>query len=153
MQPKTRATHSYRADPDVPDFDETRVLLVMDGQCAICSRAARRIARLDRDDRIRITTCSSPLGRALLAHYGFDPSDPASWLMVQDGRAYGSLDAMLRLGGQLHAAFKFLNILCVLPTQVQDWLYAQLARNRYALFGHDDLCALPPPELKHRLIE
>ena len=153
MQPKTRAIHSYRTDPDVPNFDETRTLLVMDGQCAICSHAARRIARLDRDDRIRITTCTSTLGRALLTHYGFDPNDPASWLMVKNGRAYGSLDAMLRLGGQLHAAFKLLNVLRILPTPVQDWLYARLARNRYTLFGHDDLCALPPPDLKHRLVE
>lgn len=152
MQPKTHATHSFRADPDVPNFDETRVLLVMDGQCAICSRAARQIARLDRDDHMRITTCTSPLGRALLAHYGFDPDDPASWLMVQNGRAYGSLDAMLRLGGQLRPAFKLLNVLRILPPPVQDWLYARLARNRYALFGHDDLCALPDPDLQRRLV-
>ncbi len=152
MQPVQRPPQSYLNDPKVPSFDETRILLVMDGHCAICSRAARRIARMDTGDHIRITTCTSPLGTALLTHYGFDPGDPASWLMIQHGRAYGSLDAMLRLGGQLHPRLKVFNVLRILPQRLQDWLYARLARNRYALFGHDDLCALPDPALKHRLI-
>jgi len=87
MQCEKYAQYSYRDNPNVPDFDEARILLVMDGNCAICSRAARRIARLDTHDQIRIATCTSPLGRALLLHFGFDPEDPASWLMIQDGRA------------------------------------------------------------------
>lgn len=152
MQPETRPRYSYRSDSNVPAFDESRVLLVMDGNCAICSNAARRIARWDRRDEVRITTVTSPLGAALLNHYGYDTNDPASWLMVRKGEAYGSLDAMLRLGRLLHPAFRVFALLRILPRSVQDWLYARLARNRYALFGRDDLCALPDDALRRRLV-
>ena len=152
MRPKTQPDYSFRNDQTVPEFDETRIVLVMDGNCAICSGAARRITRWDQKDQVRIATVTSPLGSSLLAHYGLNPEDPASWLMIRDGRAYVSFDAMLRLGGTLKPAFRVFNLFRILPRPAQDWLYARLARNRYALFGHDDLCALPDDALRHRLV-
>ena len=38
------------------------------------------------------------------------------------------------------------------PRPVRDWLYLRMARNRYALLGRTDLCALPDRELRARLI-
>ena len=89
--------------------------------------AARRIARCDKADQVRIAPVRSPLGQALLAHYGLNPDDPASWLMVEDGHAYGSLTAILRLGRRLSPAVSALAWLGWLPEAVQDWLYARLA--------------------------
>jgi predicted DCC family thiol-disulfide oxidoreductase YuxK len=39
-----------------------------------------------------------------------------------------------------------------LPRAVQDWLYRRMARNRYALFGRTDMCAVPDPRLRKRLM-
>lgn len=152
MQPAQKPAYSFRDDPSIVGFDDGRILLVMDGQCALCSAAARRIAALDHKDQIRITTAGGSLGQAVLRHYGLDPDDPQSWLLVQDGRAYGSLDAIIRLAGQLHPILRALAVFRVLPQSVQDWLYARLARNRYAMFGQGDLCALPSDALKRRLV-
>ncbi|MEM7497278.1 MAG: DCC1-like thiol-disulfide oxidoreductase family protein [Pseudomonadota bacterium] len=152
MRPVALADYAWRGDPSVPAWDEARILLVMDGDCALCSAAARRIALWDGADKIRITTAEGPLGRALLRLYGLDADDPATWLMIEDGRAYGSLDAMLRLAPRLKRWTRVFGALRVLPVAVQDWLYARIARNRYALFGRDDLCALPPEALRRRLV-
>lgn len=152
MRPVARPDYSYRQDRAVPRFDESRLLLVMDGECALCSGAARRIARWDRRDQVRIATVQSHLGRGLLLHYGMQPDDPESWLMIENGRASGSLDAIITLGPRLHWALKPLLALRLLPFGAQDWLYARLARNRYAMFGKADICALPDPELQRRVI-
>lgn len=152
MQPSARAAYSFRDDPDVPAFDDTRIHLVMDAECALCSRAARRIARLDRQDRVRIAPMQGVLGRALLVHYGLDPDDPASWLMVEDGRAWGSLEGMARLFPKLHWAYTPARLVWVLPTGLRDWIYARIARNRYAIFGKGDLCAMPDEAVRARLI-
>lgn len=152
MRPAAHSDYSYRQDQTVPRFDESRLLLVMDGQCALCSKAARRIARWDRQDRVRIATVQSGLGRALLLHYGMQPDNPESWLMIEDGRARGSLDAIVSLGPRLHWGLLPLLILRILPFGAQDWLYARLALNRYAVFGTADMCALPDPELQRRVI-
>ncbi len=153
MRPDKKSDYSFHDDTSVPTFDDARILLVMDGACALCSGAARRIAAMDREDQIRITPANSILGRALLVHYGLDPDDPESWLMIRDGRAFGSLDAMIRLAGQLHPALGVMKVMRILPLPVQDWLYTRLARNRYRLFGKADLSALPDADLRHRLIE
>ena len=153
MRPDAKPAYSYRDDPAVPEFDEMRIHLVMDAECALCSRAARRIARLDRADRVRIAPMQGDLGRALLVHYGLDPDDPASWLMIEDGRAWSSLDGMARLFPRLHWAYAPVRLVRVLPRPVRDWIYARIARNRYAVFGRGDLCAMPEPDVQARLVQ
>ena len=120
---------------------------------APCVRLPRGMRHAsDHQDRIRIATADSPLGTALLRLYGLNPEDPESWLMIEGGRAFGSLDAMLRLSAGLHPLFRLATPLRWLPFAVQDWLYARLARNRYALFGRTDMCALPDPALRRKLV-
>lgn len=153
MRPAPREDGSFRKDPVIPQFDHSRILLVMDGECALCSAAARRIARWDRHDAVRIATSASPLGQSLLGHYELSPDDPASWLMIEDGRAYASLDAMIRLGARLRPWMRVFSAFGLLPFSVQDWIYARIARNRYRVFGHADLCAMPDDALRQRLVQ
>ncbi|MEM8537529.1 MAG: DCC1-like thiol-disulfide oxidoreductase family protein, partial [Pseudomonadota bacterium] len=80
--------YSYSNDPDIPDFDDNKWVLVMDAECALCSAAARRIARLDKYDRVRIAPVQTDLGASLLRHHGMEPDDPQSWLFLRDGTAY-----------------------------------------------------------------
>ncbi|MFU1477997.1 thiol-disulfide oxidoreductase DCC family protein [Roseovarius sp. C7] len=127
-------------------------LTVMDAQCALCARGARWIARHDRREEFRILPIQTPLGEALLRHYGMDPQDPASWLYIENGRAYSSLDAIIRVGQRFGGLWRGLAVLRLLPRPVQDWLYARIARNRYRVMGRTDMCALPDPALRKRLI-
>jgi len=149
----SRAPYSYRLDDTVPRFDDTLPLTVMDGECALCSAGARLIARFDKAREFRICRVQSKLGAALLRHYGLDADNPESWLYIVDGRAYTSLDGMIRAGSRLGGAGWVLQPLRLLPRPVQNWLYRRLARNRYRLFGRKDICALPDPELRARLME
>ncbi|KUF10509.1 thiol-disulfide oxidoreductase DCC family protein [Pseudoponticoccus marisrubri] len=143
---------SWQQDPAVPEFDDARMLVIMDGDCALCSATARRIARLDRRDEVRIATIQSDLGRALATHLGLDPDDPDTWILLSDGRAFGGFDAVLRLFPRLSRRWQSLRLLSVVPAPLRDALYARIARNRYRLWGRADMCALPDPELRRRLI-
>src|SRR4051794_34423727 len=96
-----RPPYSYRDDPAVPAFDDAGPLALVDGDCALCSRMARWICRLDRKGEFHIAPVQGKLGRALAAHYGLDADDPTTWLYLEDGRAYGSLDAAIRAGWRL----------------------------------------------------
>ncbi len=146
-------THSYRDDPAVPEFDDSAPVVVMDGACALCTGAARLISRLDRTGRVRICPSGSRLGRALLAHYGFDPDDPESWLYLAGGRAYTSLDGVIRAGESMGGVARVASVLRLAPRPLQDWIYRRIARNRYRLFGRADMCAVPDSALRARLIE
>lgn len=153
MKIRQISPHSHRQDVQVPKFEDEGPVVFMDGSCALCSRAARSIARLDRRAEFRICTTQSPLGQAVLIHYGLDPSDPQSWLYLEDGRAYTSLDAIIRAGRRLGGAGRLFGVLFMLPRGLQDWIYARIARNRYRFLGRADLCSIPDPEVSKRLLQ
>lgn len=144
--------YSYRNDGDVPTFDDSGPVAVMDGECTLCSTGARVIARFDTKCEFRICSTQTNLGHALLTHYGLDPGDPESWLFIEDGIAYTSLEGIVRAGRRLGGIGLVLQPLRLLPRPIQDWLYRRIARNRYRLFGRTDMCALPDPALRKRLI-
>jgi predicted DCC family thiol-disulfide oxidoreductase YuxK len=148
-----RKDYSYHDDPRVPAFDDAGPIVFMDGECALCSAGARAIARLDRRGEFRICPIQTPLGRGVLAHYGLDADDADSWLYLADGRAYASIDAMIRVGERVGGLGRIMSLARVLPRAAQDWLYRAIARRRYRLFGRTSLCTLPDPELRRRLME
>lgn len=146
-----RDLFSWRDDPAVPPFDDAGPIAVMDGDCALCSRGARTIARLDRAGTFRICPVQSPAGTALVRHFGLEPDDPETWLFLDGGRAWSGMEAILRIGERLGGAGRLASPLRILPRPAREWLYRRIARNRYR-FGRTDMCALPDPELSRRLM-
>jgi predicted DCC family thiol-disulfide oxidoreductase YuxK len=145
--------YSFLNDPTVPEFEHNFHLLVMDGNCTLCSRGARIISAMDRKAQFRIAPVHTPLGTALLTHYGFDPNDPDSWLYIANGQAYSSLDAIIRVAQTCSLWGNILMPLRCLPTSWQNWLYQRMAKNRYRLFGRTDMCAIPSKSLQDRLLK
>ena len=60
---------------------------------------------------------------------------------------------MIRAGARVGGAGWLLQALRLIPRAAQDWLYQKIARNRFRLFGRKDMCAVPDPALRARLIE
>jgi predicted DCC family thiol-disulfide oxidoreductase YuxK len=147
-----REPYSHRTDSRVPRFPDEGHVLFMDGDCVLCSRAARAIAARDRRAEFRFCTISSPLGSAILRHYGLDPSNPASWLYLCEGRPHESLDAVIRVGTRLGGAGRLLVVFRLLPARAQHRLYELIARNRYRISGRQAQCLLPDPCLRGRLL-
>lgn len=148
-----RPRFSYREDPSVPAFPDDGPVAFIDGDCVLCTAGARLIARFDASGDVRLCPTQSSTGQALLRHYGLEPDDPESWLYLEDGRAYASLDAVIRAGARLGGVGWGLQAFRIFPRAVRDWIYRRIARNRYRLFGRTDICAVPDPALRKRLIE
>lgn len=151
-KPYSYRPYSYRDNPAVPRFDDSAPVAVMDAECAICSWGARMIHRLDRSGLVRICPVQTPLGAALLRHYGMAPDDPTSWLFLDTGLAYADFDAVIHAGQRFAGLGHMTGVLRLLPKPLRDWLYRRLARNRYALFGRGDMCALPDAAFQRRLM-
>lgn len=129
-------------------------LLVVDGECALCSWGARTIARGDVADQFRILPAQTARGRALFAQHCLDPDDPASWLALQpDGTALTDSAAVVAVGRRLAGPWSWIAFCAgLVPRVFRDPAYRLIARNRYRLFGRGDLCATPSPELRRRLL-
>ena len=124
----------------------------MDAECALCSFGARMIHRLDTSGTIRICPVQSPLGQSLLTQNGITATNPESWLFMADGQVWTDFDAMAEVGLRCGGWGRLLGLLRLIPKPLRDWLYARVARNRYAVFGRGDMCAIPDPAFKARLI-
>jgi len=146
------APYSYRADPAVPPFPDDKALVVFDGVCVLCSGFARFILERDAAFAFRLTTAQSPLGQALMRHYGLDAEAFETNLVLIGGRAYGKLDTVAAVGARLGGGWRLLSLLRAVPRPVGDWLYDAIARNRYRLFGRHERCMIPQPQWRERFL-
>lgn len=147
-----REAYGYRRDPSVPEFDDSGPVVFMDGDCVLCTAGARIICKLDKAKEFKICPIQSALGKAVLEYYGLEPSNPDTWLYLAGGKAYTSLDAMIRAGWRLGGLGRVMALFTLFPRVLQDWIYQRIARSRYRLWGRTDMCALPDPDLHSRLI-
>lgn len=131
---------------------EQAPMAVMDADCALCSFGARMIHRLDKTGTIRICPVQTRLGQMLLTKHGITPTNPESWMFIADGRVWTDFDAMAEVGLRSGGWGRLLGLLRLIPKPLRDWLYARVARNRYAVFGRGDMCAIPDPAFRARLI-
>jgi predicted DCC family thiol-disulfide oxidoreductase YuxK len=150
MPEVSRRAISYRDDPAVPIFDDSRALFVFDGVCVLCSGGASWIMRHDKKARLNFTPAQAKLGRALYSHYGVAMGE--SYLLIAGGRAFtasrGYLELCRILGGWWH----LLRVAAAIPEPLRDRLYGLVARNRYRWFGKADYCALLTAAQRSRLI-
>lgn len=131
---------------------DPRPVIVFDGVCAICNGWVRFLLRHDRQQRYRFAAMQAESGRALMARHGFDPDDPASFLLVENGATWSDTDAIVRVVRSLGGPWRMVDALRVLPRPLRDRAYRVAARNRYRWFGRHDACLLPPAGHEDRFL-
>lgn len=144
------APFSYRADPEVPDFDDSRPLFLFDGVCMLCSGGAAWLMRHDRQGKVNFASAQSALGDALYRHYRMAIDD--SYLLIDRGEAFTASDGYIRMCGILGGWWRVLAMAQLVPESWRDALYALIARNRYRWFGKADYCSLLSDEQRKRLL-
>lgn len=143
--------YSYRDDPAVPDFDDSKPLFVFDHVCVLCSGGAAFIMRHDKAAKVSFTSAQGRLGEALCRHYDLDWDE--SYLFIRNGQPFikstGYFEVARALGGiwQLGLIFR------IVPRPVRDCVYDLVARNRYRWFGKTEACALLSEDQRARLVQ
>lgn len=143
---------SWRDDPAMPAFPDDAPLVVFDGDCVLCSRSMRLLARLDRARRFRMTPAQGAIGQALYRHLGLPTDRFATYLLVADGRIHQRSDAIVEIARRLRGPWRAAAALAIVPRRLRDALYDLVARHRYRIFGRREACGLRDPALTDRLI-
>lgn len=133
---------------------EETAVIVFDGVCLLCSRWVDFVLRHDRAGRFRLAAMQGTQGRALLEAHGLVPEDPASFLLVQEGRGHTDTEAILRVlrafGGRWHVIARMLGLI---PRAARDGVYRWIARHRYRLFGRRTSCRIPDSAQAWRFLD
>jgi predicted DCC family thiol-disulfide oxidoreductase YuxK len=127
-------------------------IIVFDALCVLCSANAQLVLRRDWRGRFKLASLQSEIGQQLYRKVGLDPSDPQSLIVVDADRLLTDSDAVIAiwtgLGGPWTAAAAFR----IVPRSVRDLVYRWIARNRYRLFGKREVCWVPAPSDRGRLL-
>jgi predicted DCC family thiol-disulfide oxidoreductase YuxK len=147
-----RAPFSYRCDPAVPSFPDDRPIIIFDGKCVLCSGFARFILRTDRHERFRLLAAQSSLGAAVYSHFGLDPINYESNILLANGHVWLKSESSIRILEMLGFPWTLVAIVRLFPPRARDWLYDLIARNRLRWFGARKTCYLPDPAQAHRFL-
>ena len=147
-----REPYGYRRDPAVPPFPDERPIIVYDGHCALCSGWARFVLKHDRERKFRLLPAQSDLGRALYVHYGLDPQDYETNILIADGRAWFKSEGSIRMAEGLGFPWSMAGIFRVMPVRSRDALYQFVARNRLRVFGRRAVCYRSEPGNEDRFL-
>ncbi len=147
-----REPFSYRSDPAVPSFPDDRPIIIFDGHCALCSGYAQFVLAHDHAGKFRLLAAQSALGRALYVHYGLDPYDFETNILIANGMAYFKSEASIPILELLGPPWSLARVLRLVPMAVRDVIYSFIARNRLRLFGKLETCYTPGVQFRDRVL-
>ena len=133
-------------------------LVLYDGVCGLCNRLLQFLLRHDRRGVFTFAALQSTTGKAMVARWGGNPDDLASFYVVADfrtenARAITKSDAALFIAREIGWPWNLARAAAVLPKPLRNRLYDVVARSRYRVFGRYEQCLIPSEESRGRFIE
>jgi predicted DCC family thiol-disulfide oxidoreductase YuxK len=127
-------------------------VLLYDGTCILCSRGVRYVLQYEKKPLIRFVTIQSREGADLAKAHDIKPTDPATFLFVENGKALKKSTAALAVLKHVGGPARIFSLGAVLPLSLRDAVYNILARNRFKWFGRSDVCIMPDTKTRHRFV-
>lgn len=127
-------------------------IVLFDGVCNFCNSSVNLIIERDKAGYFMFAPLQSEIGEELIAKHGIDPAETDSVILVEDGKAYLHSTAALRIARRLGGIWSWGYALIVIPRPIRDLGYKLFARFRYRIFGRQDACMMPTPEVRARFL-
>jgi predicted DCC family thiol-disulfide oxidoreductase YuxK len=139
--------------PAMPEVPSDKRLVLFDGTCNFCNASVLFIIDRDPREEFVFAPLESELGQRVIAERGPLPPGTDSLVLVEGDHLLTHSSAALTIATHLDAPWSWLGRMgLVVPSPVRDVFYRAFARRRYALFGRQDACRVPTPELRRRFL-
>ncbi|CAJ1955086.1 unnamed protein product [Sphenostylis stenocarpa] len=141
-QPSSDTTNWVEATSSFFDQDK-RPIMLFDGVCNLCNGGVKFVRDNDRNKTIRYEALQSEAGKMLLRRSGRAPDDISSVVLVERDRSYIKSEAVLKIMEYIDLPFPQLAILLqFVPLFIRDFVYDNVANNRYMIFGRSESCEI-----------
>ncbi|WP_167264012.1 thiol-disulfide oxidoreductase DCC family protein [Alkalibacillus almallahensis] len=127
-----------------------KTVIFFDGVCNLCNGIVQWLIERDHQDSLRFAPLQSDLGRRVLDDTG--SADLDSIIVIRNKQLYVKSDAVLVIAEELGRPYQNLSLLKWLPKQVRDVGYDFVANNRKRIFGEQESCMMPTPDLKQKFL-
>ncbi|XXG55889.1 hypothetical protein AAC387_Pa03g3448 [Persea americana] len=122
---------------------DSRPIMLFDGVCNLCNRGVRFVRDNDHKRKIRYEALQSEAGKKLLQRSGRSPDDISSVVLVEKERSYIKSEAVLKIMEYIDMPFPQLALfLQFVPLFLRDFIYDNVANNRYTIFGRSETCEI-----------
>jgi predicted DCC family thiol-disulfide oxidoreductase YuxK len=125
-------------------------IVLFDGVCNFCNGSVNFIIEHDRQGYFRFAPLQSEIGKEYIEKFGLSELD--SVILVEDEKVYTHSTAALRIAKRLDGPWSWFYALIIVPRPLRDFFYKLFAKYRYRLFGKQDACMLPTPEIRSRFL-
>ena len=126
--------------------------MLFDGVCNFCNASVNFVIERDKAGYFKFAPLQSEIGEELVAKHGIDTAGTDSVIVVENDRAYTHSSAALRIAKQLDGLWSWSYGFIVVPKPLRDFFYRLFAKYRYRLFGKQDACMMPTPEIRARFL-
>ena len=128
-------------------------IILIDGVCNLCNGSVIFILQREKEPVFQFASIQSEAGQKLLQWCGLPKDYNQAVVLIDHRKVYLGSTAALKIGQTLKFPWSFLAALGLLvPGFIRDWVYKQIALNRYKWFGKRDVCLLPTENLKARFL-
>ena len=134
------------------DIKQQKIIL-FDGVCNLCNGSVIFILQREKYPVFQFASIQSEAGKELLEWCGLTRDFSQAIVLIDDGKIYLGSTAALKIGETLKFPWSFLSCMgFIVPKLIRDWVYNQIAVNRYQWFGKRDVCMIPTEKLKARFL-
>lgn len=149
----TLNAYRYRADPDVPAFDDSEPLIIFDGLCVLCSNGIDWMMKRDPNGTTRFAAIQQPVPQALYRHFGLDAQRFDTFMVLQNGVPHTKWAGVLAAASTLPQPWRTIGFIGrVIPDAIGNPLYDWVQSNRIRVFGNRTTCRLPNASEAHRFL-
>ena len=129
-----------------------RHIVIFDGVCNFCNGAVNFIIKRDPQGRFVFTPMQSKLAQELMAKHQIPSVGVDTFVLIKNDQCLVFSSAALEIAKDLTGYWYFFNVFRVIPAPIRDMFYKLFARNRYKLFGRQEICMVPTENLRSRFI-
>ncbi len=136
----------------MPKSNEYQALVLFDGVCNFCNASINFVIDHDPKKVFRFAALQSTIGQEILQKYSLSTSDFDSIILLKNDRIFLKSDAALEISRSLSGFWSGFYFFKIIPVFIRNFFYDLIAKNRYKIFGREDTCRIPTPELRERFL-
>ena len=126
-------------------------IIFFDGVCPLCNRFVDFVILRDKKKLFLFSSLQSSFAKNSLplTYQSLD-----TIILQENGDYFSKSKAVLRILFQLGPGWNAFSVFAsILPNSLRDYVYQTIAKNRYRIWGKNEVCRIPTPEEKNRFIE
>ncbi len=125
-------------------------LVFFDGVCGLCDRSVDFAITEDRERVLRFTPLQGITAKEYAERLSTVKTD--SIILIDDTGIYDRSCAVLRICSQMGNIWRCTAIFYLVPKFIRNFIYDSVAKNRYNIFGKNEVCRFPTPEERGKIL-